>query len=205
MLASSLATSEGEIELLAESFLSRFEKMTESLSLRSVVSRDEVMRVLREHDSIDARLKGLLGIRTLRLLGGSQIMTKLHEALVGERKCLDAQGATERLVAIGGVAFFAIDSRPRMVQVGVPSESLKVFLKRGLPVPTVYVLPPEEAPSYGDVEFPMFFNFFIQNAHKNEASRVVVIGQKHQLDKIRVGRKEKRKFFVCAGLSSWLV
>lgn len=182
---------DSDIEKLADLFLERFEKVSGALSLRSAVSLSEVVQVLREHDSVDARLKGLLAIRSLRLLGGTQIMSKLYEGLVGEQKSLDTQGAIERLVGSGGVAFFAIDSRPRMIQVGVPSESLKVFLRRGLPVPTVYVLPPEDCPSCGDMEFPLFWNFFIQNASQDKSKRVVVIGKKEQLEKVKV-RKSKQ-------------
>jgi hypothetical protein len=179
------------MDLLAESFFSRFQRITKSLSLREAVSQAEVVDVLSRFSTLDDRLKGLLAIPALRAVGETQIMTKLHEALTGHRVVLDSQGdAAERLVSSGGIAFFCITTSTRKVQVGVPSESIKCFVKRGETVPVVYVLPPEEAPSYGDLEFPLFWNFFIQNVRLGRKDKVTVVGTSKQLERVKIVFRE---------------
>jgi hypothetical protein len=70
-----------------------------------------------------------------------------------------------------------------------PSAS-QVFVRRGLPVPTVYVLPPAGASSYGDIEFPLFWNFFIEAASQQPEKRVVLVGPADQLERVRAVFRE---------------
>ena len=207
---------DSDIESVADAFIERFQSITGSLSLPFSVSRNDIVSVLRLHSSVDDRVKGLLSLPQLRLIGGPQILTKLRQALVGgERVVQDFRGSAERMVATGGVAFFVIDSKPRVVQawivlcfllfvyvflfsqlliqVGVPSESIKQFLRRGRPVPSVYVVPP--SPSFGDLEFPLFWNYFMLNASHSKQNRVVVIGHKEQLDKVKVSKRKPTLLF----------
>ncbi len=108
---------DSDIESVADAFIERFQSITGSLSLPFSVSRNDIVSVLRLHSSVDDRVKGLLSLPQLRLIGGPQILTKLRQALVGgERVVQDFRGSAERMVATGGVAFFVIDSKPRVVQ-----------------------------------------------------------------------------------------
>eukprot|EP01133_Synstelium_polycarpum_P002564 gene2564-2940_t len=79
------------------------------------------------------------------------------------------------------------------IQVGVPPETIKTSLKAHASVPQIYVLPHilcAHGVSYGEVEFPVFFNFFINKAASNPNARVVMVGHEHQLARVRAIFKE---------------
>ncbi len=57
------------------------------------------------------------------------------------------------------------------------------------PVPQVYVLPPElfaEEVNFGEVEFPMDVKFFITKAFMNPENKIIIVGEKTQLERIRI-------------------
>lgn len=58
------------------------------------------------------------------------------------------------------------DSSIGPIQVGVPPETIKTSMKNKESVPKIYVLPhimcASGGVSYGEVEFPIYFNFFIK-------------------------------------------
>ena len=85
-------------------------------------------------------------------------------------------GKVETLYSTENVPFFLVPaSRP--VQIGVPSESIKSFINQNRSVPTIYVsLPDTEGAFYSDVEFPLFWNYFIEQACLDPSKRVQVIG-----------------------------
>ncbi|EGG20846.1 cAMP/cGMP-stimulated cAMP/cGMP phosphodiesterase [Cavenderia fasciculata] len=79
------------------------------------------------------------------------------------------------------------------IQIGVPPETIKTSLKKQEQVPQVYVLPhilSSHGVSYSEVEFPIFFNFFINKAATNPLRRVVMVGAAEQLERIRTIFKE---------------
>jgi CRP-like cAMP-binding protein len=79
------------------------------------------------------------------------------------------------------------------LQVGIPPETIKTYMSKGQPVPTIYVLPPRlfvGAVNFGEVEFPIYFNFFIKKAFQNPDLRVIMIGTEEQLEKVRVSFQE---------------
>ncbi|ELR19802.1 3',5'-cyclic-GMP phosphodiesterase, partial [Acanthamoeba castellanii str. Neff] len=80
-----------------------------------------------------------------------------------------------------------------LLQVGIPPETIKTYMSKGQPVPHIYVLPPRlfmGAVNFGEVEFPIYFNFFIKKAFQNPDLRVIMIGTKDQLEKVRVSFQE---------------
>lgn len=73
---------------------------------------------------------------------------------------------------------YLFDSEAGAIQIGIPPDTIKVSMKKGgkmethhlidfllEDVPRVYVLPSVlfvEDASFGEVEFPIFFNFFMK-------------------------------------------
>eukprot|EP01104_Vermistella_antarctica_P012588 TRINITY_DN3678_c0_g1_i1.p1 TRINITY_DN3678_c0_g1~~TRINITY_DN3678_c0_g1_i1.p1 ORF type:complete len:1033 (+),score=246.66 TRINITY_DN3678_c0_g1_i1:239-3337(+) len=79
------------------------------------------------------------------------------------------------------------------LQVGMPPETIKSFLIKGESVPQNYILPSrlfEYDINFGDVEFPIFFNFFIKEAVNKPEAKVRLIGTADQLDRIKASFQE---------------
>lgn len=62
-------------------------------------------------------------------------------------------------------------------------------------VPTFYLLPPtlfapEQQQNYGEVEFPIYFNFFIKKAFANPEHKVMLIGDSDHLDRVQIAFRE---------------
>ncbi|KYR02651.1 cAMP/cGMP-stimulated cAMP/cGMP phosphodiesterase [Tieghemostelium lacteum] len=79
------------------------------------------------------------------------------------------------------------------IQIGIPPETIKTSLKKNELVPQIYVLPhtlSSRGVSYSEVEFPVFFNFFIKKAASNPNFRVIMVGHKDQLDRVQSIFKE---------------
>ncbi|KAL6066497.1 cAMP/cGMP-dependent 3',5'-cyclic-AMP/GMP phosphodiesterase [Balamuthia mandrillaris] len=79
------------------------------------------------------------------------------------------------------------------IQIGIPPETIKVSMRKGASVPQIYVLPPrlfEDGVNYGDVEFPIYFNFFIKKAFIDPKFKVRMIGTEDQLERVRISFQE---------------
>eukprot|EP01132_Coremiostelium_polycephalum_P002503 gene2503-3096_t len=79
------------------------------------------------------------------------------------------------------------------VQIGVPPETIKTSMKKNEIVPQIYILPHilcSKGVSYSEVEFPVYFNFFINKAATNPNRRVIMIGNSDQLKRVRSIFKE---------------
>ncbi|EFA84157.1 cAMP/cGMP-stimulated cAMP/cGMP phosphodiesterase [Heterostelium album PN500] len=88
---------------------------------------------------------------------------------------------------------FLFDSVVGPIQIGVPPETIKTSLKAHSAVPQIYVLPHilcSNGVSYSEVEFPVFFNFFIKKAASNPLRRVIMVGHEDQLRRVRSIFKE---------------
>ncbi len=171
----------------ARAFLERYVAQTGLLSLAAVADLEELAAVFERHDTVDETVRRLLSVKSLRSGPVPRLVTHLRQAVTGDPEGVlcDARGSVERLLSPGGVPFFLVQSRPRQVQIGVPSESIKVFVRQGVPVPTVYFLPPDNSSSYGDIEFPLFWNFFIMEAASDRRKRVVLVGRAAQLERVK--------------------
>eukprot|EP01118_Nematostelium_gracile_P002122 TRINITY_DN1227_c0_g1_i1.p1 TRINITY_DN1227_c0_g1~~TRINITY_DN1227_c0_g1_i1.p1 ORF type:complete len:1049 (-),score=230.27 TRINITY_DN1227_c0_g1_i1:34-2751(-) len=74
------------------------------------------------------------------------------------------------------------------IQIGIPPETIKASMRKGENVPKVYVLPASiftGSENYGEVEFPIYFNFFIKKAFLNRENRIILIGSERDLERIR--------------------
>ena len=90
---------------------------------------------------------------------------------------------------------YLVDSRIGAIQVGIPPETIKVSMKQGEAIPGIYVLPPllfaaDENQNFGEVEFPIYFNFFIKKAFANPDNKVILIGERDHLDRVKTAFKE---------------
>lgn len=75
------------------------------------------------------------------------------------------------------------------VQVGIPPETIKVSMKNNETVPSVYILPPAifaDDGTLGEIEFPIFFNFFIKKAIVNPDQKVWIVGDSRDLNRVKV-------------------
>lgn len=86
------------------------------------------------------------------------------------------------------------DSSIGPIQVGIPPETIKTSMKNKESVPQIYILPhimcASGGTSYGEVEFPIYFNFFIKKAMSNPDARVVMVGSASQLHRVQTIFKE---------------
>eukprot|EP01119_Soliformovum_irregulare_P016677 TRINITY_DN4868_c0_g2_i3.p1 TRINITY_DN4868_c0_g2~~TRINITY_DN4868_c0_g2_i3.p1 ORF type:complete len:1018 (-),score=260.94 TRINITY_DN4868_c0_g2_i3:72-3125(-) len=74
------------------------------------------------------------------------------------------------------------------IQIGVPPETIKKSMRDGVAVPKVYVLPAmlfSGDENFGEVEFPIYFNYFMKKAFLDPENRIILIGTKEDLDRIR--------------------
>jgi CRP-like cAMP-binding protein len=74
------------------------------------------------------------------------------------------------------------------MQVGIPPETIKTSMRAGEEVPQVYVLPPtlfSGDVNYAEVEFPIYFNFFVKKGFLNRENRIVLLGDEKELAKVR--------------------
>ena len=137
-------------------------------------------------------LKGLCTVELLRK-GVANAMAKLYCAMHnqpwdGAEFC---RGKVERRECGGGF-FFIVKCKNEVVQVAIPSESIKSFIASKESPPRFYVIPPQRFVNlsiYADVEFPLFWNFFIEQAYEDE-KKVLLIGEKEQLRRTEVIFKE---------------
>lgn len=75
-----------------------------------------------------------------------------------------------------------------MTMIGIPPETIKTSIQKGEPVPQYYVLPPNlfsGSSNFGEIEFPIYFNFFMKKAFLNPDNLVVLIGEEEQLKTIK--------------------
>ena len=62
-------------------------------------------------------------------------------------------------------------------------------MKQGKTPPQVYVLPPrlmKNDINFGEVEFPIFFNFFVKKAFMHPEHKVVIIGDEKTIERVKV-------------------
>ncbi|PRP76250.1 hypothetical protein PROFUN_07772 [Planoprotostelium fungivorum] len=88
---------------------------------------------------------------------------------------------------------FIFDSLIGAIQIGIPPETIKTSMRNKEDVPQYYILPPQlfaEDVSFSEVEFPIFFNFFIKQAFKNPENKVSVIGRAEHLERVKIVFKE---------------
>ncbi|PRP78065.1 hypothetical protein PROFUN_14039 [Planoprotostelium fungivorum] len=88
---------------------------------------------------------------------------------------------------------FVYDTIMGPVQIGIPPETIKTSLRNREDVPQYYVLPPllfAEDINFGEVEFPIFFNFFIKQAFKDPSKKVYVVGNASHLERVKTVFKE---------------
>lgn len=86
---------------------------------------------------------------------------------------------------------YVLESSVGPIQIGIPPETIKTSMKNGgflfysssltslESVPQIYVLPPNlfmADENFGEVEFPIYFNFFIKQACVNPEKRMILIG-----------------------------
>eukprot|EP01103_Thecamoeba_quadrilineata_P012174 TRINITY_DN3074_c0_g1_i1.p1 TRINITY_DN3074_c0_g1~~TRINITY_DN3074_c0_g1_i1.p1 ORF type:complete len:788 (-),score=160.94 TRINITY_DN3074_c0_g1_i1:824-3187(-) len=88
---------------------------------------------------------------------------------------------------------FTYDGPGGILQIGIPPETIKASMLQGKNVPQVFVFPPpiyKSDSSIVEVEFPVYFNFFIKNAFKNPEFRVKFIGTRDQIDRAKIAFNE---------------
>lgn len=60
-------------------------------------------------------------------------------------------------------------------------------------VPKIFVLPPSlwtADVNFGEVEFPIYFNFFIKKAFINPENKIILVGEPEHLEKVKIVFKE---------------
>jgi len=90
---------------------------------------------------------------------------------------------------------YLVDLSVGPLQIGMPPDTIKDSMQQGEDVPRLFVLPADLFETgidqtYVDVEFPVFFNFFIKKAFLNREKRMILIGRQDHLDRVRVMFKE---------------
>lgn len=146
---------------------------------------DQIEKLIVDGESTEHTCRRLLSIPVLRT-GVPNAMARIFSCWTNsESEPVFMRGSQLKRTG-GGSPFFVIGSGEDSVQVGAPSESIKNFLNDNEPVPHVYVLPPSGLLLYGDIEFPLFWNFFIEQAFKYPEKRVIVIGTAEQLRRVSV-------------------
>jgi cAMP-binding proteins - catabolite gene activator and regulatory subunit of cAMP-dependent protein kinases len=70
------------------------------------------------------------------------------------------------------------------IQAGTTPEIIKYFMRNKMPVPEYYIVPPEsviDGVNYADFEFPMYFNYFV-----NQGRKIKIIGTNDQIERVKV-------------------
>lgn len=79
------------------------------------------------------------------------------------------------------------------IQIGIPAETIKTSLLKGEDVPQVYCLPPKlfsAEQNLAEIEFPLYFNFFIKKAFLNPEKKIILIGDTTYIQNVKQLFKE---------------
>eukprot|EP01119_Soliformovum_irregulare_P016674 TRINITY_DN4868_c0_g1_i4.p1 TRINITY_DN4868_c0_g1~~TRINITY_DN4868_c0_g1_i4.p1 ORF type:complete len:786 (-),score=204.84 TRINITY_DN4868_c0_g1_i4:504-2861(-) len=84
---------------------------------------------------------------------------------------------------------YVFESKFGPIQIGIPPETIKYSMAKGEAIPQVYVLPPKlfaDSLNAAEIEFPIYFNFFIKKAFMNRDARIIIVGDPDQIKRIRI-------------------
>lgn len=75
------------------------------------------------------------------------------------------------------------------IQIGIPPDTIKTSMKAQGTVPQIFVLPPNlflDGDNFGDVEFPIYFNYFMKKAFLNPEKKIILVGDPEHLERIKI-------------------